>query len=107
VAPAYAQPVTRTPEIRNLKKERCEQWAATRESAEGCDDFKVHLVEVDFDTLADAAQGQAMKHLPTSFHLSVEDVDGLRVAAREIMTSSTDFQEFMRETGGRWSAAAE
>jgi len=91
----------------NLKKERCAAWAATRESAEGCDDFKVYLVEVDFDKLADPAQGQAMKHLPTSFHLPVEDVDALRAAAREIMTSSSDLQEFMRDTGGRWSAAAE
>ena len=86
-----------------LIKGRCTEWAASRESAKGCDDFKIHLVEVDFDELADGKQSKAMKHLPTSFSLPVEVVDDLRAAAREIMTSSKDFQAFMRDVDGHWS----
>jgi hypothetical protein len=89
-----------------LAKGRCEEWAATRESAKGCDDFKIYLVEVDFDKLADPKRRQMMKHLPTSFRLSVEEVDDLRSAAREIMTSSGEFQEFMRDMNGHWSPRA-
>ena len=86
-----------------LKNGRCKEWAETRQSAEGCDDFKIYLVEVDFDKLADRKRRQAMKSLPTSFRLSVEEVDALRASAREIMTGSKDFQEFMRDMEGRWS----
>ena len=89
-----------------LKKGRCKEWAETRRSAEGCDDFKIYLVEVDFDKLADEKLRRAMKHLPTSFRLSVEEVDTLRASAREIMTGSEDFQEFMRDMKGGWSPPA-
>ncbi len=87
-------------------KGRCKEWAATRESAQGCDDFKIYLVEVDFDELADRKRRQAMKHLPTSFSLPVEVVDDLRAAAREIMTSSETLEAFMRDTDGHWSPPA-
>ena len=89
-----------------LKKGRCKEWTETRQSTEGCDDFKIYLVEIDFDKLADRKRRQAMKHLPTSFRLSVEQVDALRASAREIMTGSKDFQEFMRDMEGRWSPPA-
>ncbi len=87
-------------------KGRCAEWAATRESTEGCDDFKIYLVEVDFDGLADRKRRETMKHLSTSFTLPVEVVDDLRAAAREIMTSSKDLEAFMRDTDGHWSPPA-
>ena len=90
----------------NLIKGRCEEWARTRESAAGCDDFKVYLVVVDFNELADAKRRNALKSLPTSFVLTVEQVDDLRAAAREIVTNSRDFQEFLRDTGGHLSPPA-
>jgi len=89
-----------------MKEQRCAAWAATRESSEGCDDFEIFFVEVDFDKLADEERRQKMKHLPTSFSLPAEEVDDLRAAAREIVTGSRDFQEFMRDTDGHWSPAA-
>jgi len=89
-----------------LKKERCKEWAETRQSTEGCDDFNIYLVEVNFDKLADGKRRQSMKSLPTSFRLSVEQVDALRASAREIMTGSREFQEFMRDMEGRWSPPA-
>ena len=85
----------------NVKKARCEEWAKTRESTAGCDDFKVYFVEVDFDKLADGKRSETLKYLPTSFVLSGEQVDDLRAAAREIVTDSRDFQEFMRDMEGR------
>jgi hypothetical protein len=87
-------------------KERCKEWAQVRRNTEGCDDFKIYLIEVDFEKLSDQKRRQAMKRLPTSFRLSVEEVDALRASAREIMTGSSDFQEFMRDMEGRWSASA-
>jgi NTE family protein len=89
-----------------LIKGRCKEWAATRESAEGCDDFKIYLVDVDFDQLADTKLGEKLKQLPTSFSLPVENVDDLRAAARKIMTSSNDLDAFMRDTDGHWSPPA-
>ncbi len=87
-------------------KNRCADWATTRESTEGCDDFKIYFVEVDFDKLADGKQRKAMKRLPTTFDLPVEQVDNLRAAAREIVTNSRDFQDFMRDMDGHWSPPA-
>jgi len=89
-----------------LIKGRCADWAATRESSEGCDDFKVYLVEVDFDELSDRKRAKDMKSLPTSFVLSKQEVDDLRAAAREIMTNSKDFETFIRDTGGEWPPVA-
>lgn len=89
-----------------MKEGRCAEWTATRESAEGCDDFEVYFVEVDFDKLADEGRRSRMKHLPTSFYLPIEEVDDLRAAAREIVTGSEDFQKFMGDTDGHWSPAA-
>ena len=89
-----------------LIKGRCTEWAATRESTEGCDDFKIYLVEVNFDGLADRKRRETMKHLSTSFTLPVEVVDDLRAAAREIMTSSKNLDAFMRDTDGHWSPPA-
>ena len=89
-----------------LIEQRCKEWAQTRQSTKGCDDFKVHLVVVDFEKLADEEESKRLKRLPTSFILSVEEVDALRAAAREIMTSSPDFQEFMRDVNGRMAPAA-
>jgi NTE family protein len=83
----------------NLTKKRCEDWAAKRESTAGCDDFKVYLGEVDFDKLTDKKQSQMMKHLPTSFSLSVDEVDSLRASGRQILTDSPVFQAFLRSTG--------
>jgi len=82
----------------DLTRRRCEDWAATRESTAGCDDFKVYLVEVDFDQLTDKEQRRMMKHLPTSFSLSVDQVDSLRAAGRQILTDSPAFQAFLRST---------
>jgi len=82
----------------DLTKKRCEDWAATRESTAGCDDFKVYLAEVDFDQLNDKKQSLMMKHLPTSFSLSVDQVDSLRAAGRQILIDSPAFQAFLRGT---------
>jgi len=82
----------------DLIEKRCEDWAETRESTAGCDDFKVYLVEVDFDQLTDKKQSRMLKHLPTSFSLSVEEVDSLRAVGRQILTDSPAFQAFLRST---------
>jgi len=89
-----------------LKKGRCKEWAEAGKSTAGCDDFKIYLVEVDFDELDDRKRSDKLKHLPTSFSLPADAVDELRAAAREIMTNSEDFEAFMRDSGGRWSAGS-
>ena len=82
----------------DLTMRRCEDWTATRESAAGCDDFRAYLVEVDFDQLPDKKQRQMMKHLPTSFRLSVDEVDSLRAAGRQILADSPAYQAFLLST---------
>jgi NTE family protein len=87
-------------------KGRCAEQPTTRGTAKGCDDFKIYLVEVDFDELSDRVRAKDMKSLPTSFTLSKEQVDDLRAAAREIMSGSKDLEAFLRDTDGQWSPAA-
>ena len=47
-----------------------------------------------------------MKHLPTSFRLSVDEVDSLRAAGRQILVDSPAFQAFLRSTGKQPPPAA-
>jgi len=54
-----------------------------------------HLVEVSFDLSASEKERTYLKHLPTSFKLSDEQVDRLIAAGRSILRESPDYQELL------------
>jgi len=56
---------------------------------------KTYLIDVSFDAIKDEAERNYLKDLPTSFHLGPEDVDRLRMAARQILQESDAFQNLI------------
>ncbi|MBW1818999.1 MAG: patatin-like phospholipase family protein, partial [Deltaproteobacteria bacterium] len=76
---------------------RCADYMAQGKPTEGCEDIRVYVVEVNFDSLPEEKDRKYLKHLPTSFRLKPEEVDKLRWAAREILANSTEFQRFLNE----------
>ncbi len=78
-----------------IAEHRCVDYAAQGKPTEGCDDIRVHIVDVSFDELSEKQDQKYLKHLPTSFRLKPEAVDKLRWAAREILANSKDFQGFL------------
>ncbi len=79
-----------------VQKNRCGDGPIITEPG-GCGDIKFYLVEVRFDALKDEAEREYFKSLPTSFKLSVEQVDQLREVAHRILNESKDFQHLLAD----------
>jgi NTE family protein len=61
---------------------------------------ELRVIDVSFDAIPDPKERAYFLDLPTSFVLSVDEVDRLREIAGRLMRESTDYQEFVRELGG-------
>jgi NTE family protein len=59
-------------------------------------DIDLHVIEIAFDQLADAAERDYLRQLPTSFALPSAAVDRLRAAAAELLRASPEFQAYLR-----------
>ena len=59
-------------------------------------DINIHVVDVSFGVLKDAAEREYLNRLPTSFVLPDEAVDRLRAAARAAIVESPEIQELMK-----------
>jgi len=79
-----------------IRKGRCGAGPVSMEPG-GCGDIELYLIEVRFDSLADETERDYLKRLPTSFALKPEEVDRLRKAARQSLTTSKEFQQFLRD----------
>ncbi|MCX5851564.1 MAG: patatin-like phospholipase family protein [Deltaproteobacteria bacterium] len=62
-----------------------------------CGDIEYYMVDVRFESLNDPAESASLASLPTSFYLSPDEVDRLRIAARKILTESGDFQRLLKD----------
>jgi NTE family protein len=88
-----------------LLREELERWGevvpanrcAEENNEAGCADFVTYLVEVNFSSLPDKAEGDRLKALPTSFRLAAEEVDALRDAARRVMTASPAYVRLLED----------
>ena len=87
--------------MKKLTKEivegRCAERRSKGEDTSGCDDFKAHLVVVDFDDIKDDEKREMLKEIPTSFSLTPEQVTALRQAGKELLQNSTAYQHFLKE----------
>jgi NTE family protein len=79
-----------------IRKGRCGAGPVSMEPG-GCGDIEFYLVEVRFESLDDKAERDFLKRLPTSFALKPEEVDRLRNAARQSLTTSKEFQQLLRD----------
>lgn len=82
--------------VEEIRKERCGSGPISTGPG-SCGDIEFYLVQVRFDVLNDEAERRFLKRLPTSFVLKPEEVDGLRHAARRILSDSKDFQRLLRD----------
>jgi NTE family protein len=60
-------------------------------------DINIHVIDVSFDVLKDAAERDYLNRLPTSLVLPGEAVDRLRAAARTAILESPAIQELVRQ----------
>lgn len=79
-----------------IRRGRCGEGPVSMEPG-SCGDIEFYLVEVRFASLDDEAERDYLKRLPTSFALKPEEVDRLRKAARLSLTTSKEFQQFLRD----------
>src|SRR5208337_700312 len=67
-----------------IRMQRC-KGSAISTAPGSCGDIKFYVAEVKFDALKDEAERRYFKRLPTSFKLSVEEVDKLREVASRLL----------------------
>jgi NTE family protein len=82
---------------RDLRAARC-NGAVTGDTSQDCDEVQLHLAEINFESIPDAAVRDKLRLMPTSFALPRESVDQLRTTARELLRSSAGLREFLRAT---------
>jgi hypothetical protein len=76
---------------------RCAERRSKGEDTKGCDDFKAHLVVIDFDNIKDDEKREMLKEIPTSFSLTSEQVTALRQAGKQLLQDSVEYQQFLDE----------
>jgi NTE family protein len=62
---------------------------------------EIHVIDVSFRALKDKAERDFLNQLPTSFVLADDAIDRLRAAAATIIFDSPDFQQMLKDEGGR------
>jgi len=82
---------------KQIIKDRCAERRNKGEDTKGCDDFKSHLVVVDFDNVKDDEKREFLKEIPTSFSLTPEQVTALRQAGKQLLQESPEYQQFLKD----------
>jgi NTE family protein len=82
-----------------IRTKRCNalEYMSRAGAKETCDEIEFYIIEVKFDALPDEAERDYLKHLPTSFSLTSEQVDKLREAASRILVQSEEFQRLLED----------
>lgn len=80
---------------KQIAEGRCAERRKNGEDTKGCDDFKAHLVVVDFDDIKDDEKREFLKEIPTSFSLTPEQVTALKQAGKELLQQSAEYQQFL------------
>ena len=75
------------------KKDPTVGWVANAVNAD------IYAIEVSLQVVADRKERDYLNQLPTSFALPADAVDRLRVAAKNIILASPDFQEVLKASG--------
>jgi NTE family protein len=93
-------------ETMNLMRERVRRWetevrttrCAGSHVIPGCDRFDVDLVELSFERVKDAAEREYLDRVPTTFTLSIEQIDRVRRAAHLLLEESPELRVFLEES---------
>ena len=82
---------------KSITAERCKNLTADSNSPDRSCPAKTYLIEVNLDQTRDESERQHLLSLPTSFYLEREDVDRLKAAARELLSTSAEFQRLVSD----------
>ncbi|MBN8507248.1 MAG: patatin-like phospholipase family protein [Burkholderiales bacterium] len=63
--------------------------------------ISLEVLDVSFDAIADPKERDYFMNLPTSFVLQPDEVDRLREVAGRVLRQSPEFQQIVREMGGK------
>jgi NTE family protein len=88
----------------DLMRISLQDWAKSLPPGPDGRPLKTSLIEVSFPLLKDPAQRKYFNSMPTSYHLSDEQVDRLIAAARTILRESPEFQQAIKDLGYRSAA---
>ena len=82
---------------KSITAERCKNLTADSNSPDRSCPAKTYLIEVNLEQTRDESERQHLLSLPTSFYLEREDVDRLKAAARELLSTSAEFQRLVSD----------
>jgi len=82
---------------KSITAERCKNLKADFNSPDRNCPVRTYLIEVNFEQTPDESERQHLLSLPTSFYLEPEDVDRLKAAARELLSTSAEFQRLVSD----------
>jgi len=82
---------------KSITAERCKNLKADFNSPDRNCPVRTYLIEVNFEQIPDESERQHLLSLPTSFYLEPEDVDRLKAAARELLSTSAEFQRLVSD----------
>jgi len=79
-----------------LQKSRCEDTNISDvEREKFCGELETYVIEVGFENIPDPERRRYFEQISTSFKLPDQEVDDLRVIARELITESPTFQSLV------------
>ncbi len=82
---------------KSITAERCKNLTADSHSPDRNCPAETYLIEVNLEQTQDESERQHLLSLPTSFYLEPEDVDRLKAAARELLSTSAEFQRLVSD----------
>ena len=83
-----------------LREARCRVAKAANGTAI-CSELRMHLVEINFESVKDPEMRKTLRLMPTSFALPRDAVDQIRSTARELLRASAEYHEFLQSVTAR------
>ncbi|MGW8301814.1 MAG: patatin-like phospholipase family protein [Desulfobacterales bacterium] len=82
---------------KSITAERCKNLKTDSNSPDRSCSARTYLIEINLEQTPDESERQHLLSLPTSFYLEPEDVNRLKAAARELLSTSTEFQRLVSD----------
>jgi hypothetical protein len=82
---------------KSITARRCKNLKTDSNSPDRSCSARTYLIEINLEQIADESERQHLLSLPTSFYLEPEDVHRLKAAARELLSTSAEFQRLVSD----------
>jgi NTE family protein len=82
---------------KSITARRCKNLKTDSNSPDRSCAARTYLIEINLEQTPDESERQHLLSLPTSFYLESEDVNRLKAAARELLSTSAEFQRLVSD----------